>query len=209
LQHTLTAVEAWDKMSLIKRIRKKDQQRSPDSTSDAQNELLISSKLMADLKNRGILAFKQMSEREQKLVWNWAKEVIRQYRATLEAEPSNIKNVKALPFPKEDIKLAIKLSLPLYISKDIQSMVRILKNAYKELGTFQTIGSQDVERVSSASIENNKSRLSPDQYRDALSSYDKYMDLVVSEKKGLLQEINEFVSELNALKQDFSTSAQN
>ena len=52
--------------------------------------LLISSSLLANLKNMGILAFKQMTDAEQKTVWKWSKEVIRRYRSVLEAHPGNI-----------------------------------------------------------------------------------------------------------------------
>jgi len=183
---------------LNRKTGKKIRRSSQTATAEETNPLLISSRLLADLKNKGILAFKQMTDDEQKLVWKWCKEVIRQYRNILEADPSNIRNVESLPFPKEDIKLAIRLSLPLYISKDIQSMVRMLKTAYKEIGAFQTIEPQNKKRMSSISA--GKGKLTSQQYQDALQSYDKYMELVVSEKKGLLQEINAFITELERLK---------
>jgi hypothetical protein len=100
-------------IKVLKMNAKNENRNGRKSSAAAEsNSLLISSKLMADLKNRSIMAFKQMSDDEQKRVWNWSKEVIKQYRSVLEAHPSNIRNIEDLPFPKEDIQLAIKLSLP-------------------------------------------------------------------------------------------------
>jgi len=110
------------------------------SAARENNALLVSSKILADLKYKGILAFKQMTDDDQKRVWQWSKEVVKQYLIKLESDPSNIRNVEILPFSEDDIKLAIKLVIPFYISKDMQSMVKKLKAAYKEIGTFQTIG---------------------------------------------------------------------
>ena len=158
--------------------------------------LLISSSLLANLKNMGILAFKQMTDAEQKTVWKWSKEVIRRYRSVLEAHPGNIRDVEDLPFPKEDIKLAIKLSLPLYISKDMQSMVKMLKTSYKEIGTFQIIDDSDKKRLPS---RENSDRRSPSQNnRKVYPVTDKYTEIAVSEKKALLQEINDFVTDLES-----------
>jgi len=95
------------------------------------------------LKTNGLVAIKDMSEKEQRRVWDWSKEVIRQYRKTLERNPANIRSVDELPFLKEEIKLAIELSLPLYAQKNIHSMVKNLKSIYKELGFLQSIDSKD------------------------------------------------------------------
>jgi hypothetical protein len=111
-----------------------------------------------------------------------------------------------MPFPKEDIKLAIKLSLPLYISKDMQSMVKKLKTAYREIGTFQFIEDADKKKLLSranlrrrASSKNNKT-IYPlsDKYSD------KYTEIAVSEQKALLKEINDFVNNLQSIMPDNS-----
>jgi hypothetical protein len=180
------------------KVRKKDRQNGQAVVVEKDKMLLISSKLMADLKNKGILAFREMTDDQQRLVWKWCKEVIRQYRGVLEADPRNIRNVNSLPFPKEDIQLAIKLSLPFYITKNMQSMVKTLKNAYREIGTFQSIDPEDEKYV--ASVATTKVKKTSEQAQNALRSYEKYMDLAVSEKKILLQEINNFVTELEALR---------
>lgn len=165
---------------------------------EKKDMLLISSKLLASLKNKGIMAFKQMTDDEQKLVWKWTREVIRRYQSILEADPGNIRNVESLPFPKEDIKLAIKLSLPLYVSKDMQAMVKKLKTAYKEIGTFQHIDEADKEKLLSQS--DLKRGTSSPKKKTGYPLSDKYTEISVSEKKALLQEINDFVNDLEAIK---------
>jgi hypothetical protein len=129
-------------------------------------KIAISSRLKADLKNKGILAFKQLTDDEQKRV--------------LETDRRNIRNVESLPFPKEDIKLALKISLPLYISKGMHSMVRKLKNLYQETGTFQNIDPKD-HAILSAATTGKKKEISKKQYSDVDRVNDKYMERAISE----------------------------
>jgi hypothetical protein len=180
---------------------KKERQENPESpAAEENNTLLISSKLMADLKNRGIEAFKQMTDDEQKSVWDWSKEVIRQYRSVLEAYPANIRDIEDLPFPKDDIKLAIKLSLPLYLSKNMQSMVKMLKTAYREIGTFQLL--DDVLNKELLARADLKRRASSQSNKTIYPLSDKYTQLAVSEQKALMQEINDFVTDLESIMRD-------
>jgi hypothetical protein len=180
---------------------KKENRNGRKSSAAAEsNSLLISSKLMADLKNRGIVAFKQMSDDEQKRVWNWSKGVIKEYRSVLEAHPINIRNIEDLPFPKEDIQLAIKLSLPLYLSKDMQSVVKLLKTAYREIGTFQSI--KDIDKKKLLSRKNLKRRESSRNNKTIYALPDKYMTLAITEQKVLLQDINDFVADLESVMKD-------
>jgi hypothetical protein len=177
--------------------KKENQQNRESLAAEKNNALLISSKLMANLKNKGILAFKQMTDDDQKKVWNWSKEVIQQYRSVLEADPSNIRNIENLPFPKEDIKLAIRLSLPLYLSKDMQAVVKMLKTAYKDIGTFQFINEVDKKKLRSRT--DPKQRASSKNNRTKYSLSDKYTELTISEQKALLQEINDFAADLESI----------
>jgi hypothetical protein len=146
------------------------------------------------------MAFKQMTDDEQKDVWNWSKEVIQQYRSVLEAHPSNIRNIEDLPFPKDDIKLAIKLSLPLYLSKDMPSMVKMLKTAYKDLGTFQFI--DDVDKKELLARADLKRKASSQNNKTIYPISDKYTELAISEQKALIQEINDFVADLESIMRD-------
>jgi hypothetical protein len=179
-------------------------QHRHNSMDFEKNMLLISSKVMADLKNKGILAFKHMSDDDQKRVWKWAKEVIQQYRSVLEAYPSNIRSIEDLPFPKDDIKLAIKLSLPLYLSKDMQSMVKILKTAYREIGTFQLL--DDVDKKELLARADLKRKASSQNNKTIYPISDKYTELAISEQKALMQEINDFVYDLKSIMLDNNPS---
>jgi hypothetical protein len=181
---------------------KENQQSRKTSTSEEKNMLLVSSKLLADLKNKGIMAFKKMTDEELKRVWEWSKEVIQQYRSLLETCPSNIRNVEDMPFPKEDIKLAIQLSLPLYISKDMQNMVKKLKTAYMEIGTFQFI--EDADKKELLSRADLKRRASSQNNKTIYPLSDQYTNMAVSEQKALLQEITDFVTDLESTMRDNS-----
>ena len=156
-------------------------------------------RLMRNLKAKGLYALKGMSEEEQRRIWDWAKEVIRHYRKTLEQNPASVRSVDDLPFPKEEIKLAIELSLPLYAQKNIDSMVKTLKTNYKELGVFQSIEPEDKEKLGKTHVRQDKD--SAKQNRDMLEIHEKYTEMVVSEKKSLLEEINNFAIRMEVLRQ--------
>jgi hypothetical protein len=181
------------------KTKKENQQIRKSLTAEGKNAPVISSKLMADLKNKGILAFKQMADEEQKKVWDWSRQVIQQYRIALEGDQSNIRDIEDLPFPKEDIKLAIKISLPLYLSKDMQSVVKMLKTAYKDIGTFQRIN--DAEKKELQSRVDPKRRASKQNGEATYPLSDKYTELIVSEQKALLQEISDFIIDLESIMQ--------
>ena len=76
-----------------------------------------------------------------------------------------------LPFPKEEIRLAIKVLLPAYLDKASVDVLDELKEKYVGLGAFQKMG----------------------QPEDAL------MELIISEQKILLEEINAFINDLSTL----------
>jgi hypothetical protein len=68
--------------------------------------------LLKNFKSKGTSALKELSENELKALINWSKEVIRQYTNLIDNDLSNIKDIADLPYPKERIKLAIKMMLP-------------------------------------------------------------------------------------------------
>ena len=72
----------------------------------------------------------------------------------------------------------------------------LLKTSYKEIGTFQIIDDSDKKRLPS---RENSDRRSPSQNnRKVYPVTDKYTEIAVSEKKALLQEINDFVTDLES-----------
>lgn len=150
--------------------------------------------LLQTLQERGLFAFKDMSDIEQRRVWFWSKNIIRRYRLVLERNPSNIRSVKDMPFSKEEVKLAIKLALPFYAQKNINSMVRNLKTIYKELGCFQSIEAGDKAKLRKSN--NRRDKALPVSYRELLKIHEKYMEAVISEKKSLLEEITTYADKL-------------
>ena len=55
------------------KAKKLNKQAFRTSAAREKNALLVSSKILADLKYKGILAFKQMTDDDQKRVWQWSK----------------------------------------------------------------------------------------------------------------------------------------
>jgi hypothetical protein len=134
------------------KTKKENRQIRKSLTAEGKNALAISSKPMADLKNKGILAFKQMTDEEQKKVWEWSREVIQQYRI-----------------------------------------------AYKDIGTFQRI--HDAEKKELQSRVDPKRRASKQNDEATYPLSDKYTELIVSEQKALLQEISDFIIDLESIMQ--------
>ncbi|MGD8523114.1 MAG: hypothetical protein PVF56_18345 [Desulfobacterales bacterium] len=150
--------------------------------------------LLKDFKRRGLSAFKDMNEKEQKALVNWSKNVTQQYTFLIDNDLSNIKDQADLPYPKEGIKLAIKMMLPIYISNGLPNMLKKLKLAYQELGSFQQIAPGNNKRIQSPAT--SKDPNSSKKIRESLNIYDEYLEITVSEKKILFQEIEKYVDDL-------------
>ena len=179
------------------KIFRKDKESEKSAIDASSGSASSPERLLQTLKAKGLSAFKDMSDKEQRLVWNWCKEIIRQYRKALEQNSANIRPIDELPFPKEEIKYAIKLSLPVYLQKNILSMVKNLKTIYKELGVFQSLDAADKEKLKKSSVWQDQA--STKQYGEASEIHEKYMEMVVSEKKGLIEDINNFVNRMETL----------
>ena len=151
-------------------------------------------KLLQILQARGLYAFKDMSDSEQRRVWFWSKNVIRHYRFVLERNPANIRAAEDMPFSKEEVKLAIKLALPFYAQKNVHGMVKNLKSIYKELGCFQDIEATDKAKLRKSYVRRDKASTAP--YHELLKIHEKYIQTVISEKKSLLAEITAYADKL-------------
>jgi hypothetical protein len=150
--------------------------------------------LLKYFKSKGTSALKDFSKSELKAVINWSKEVIRQYTNLIDNDLSNVKDMADLPYPKERIKLAIKMMLPIFIPNGPQSMIKKLKSAYQELGSFQQIDTDDYGRIMSP--ESSKNAKSSKKIHDNLNTYNKYLEITISERKILSQEIENYVNDL-------------
>jgi hypothetical protein len=123
------------------------------------------------MRDRGIAALTNMIQKEQVQIVNWAQYVFNRYRTVIKRHLGKIKNSSDLPFPKEEIRLAIKVPLPAYLDKASVDVLDDLKEKNVGLGTFQKMN----------------------QPEDVL------MELIISEQKILLEEINAFINDLPAL----------
>ena len=151
-------------------------------------------RFLKDFKTSGLAAFKKINKEAQRRIIDWSTGVTRQYLILIDKDLANIKDIADLPYPKEDIKLAIKMMLPIYISNGPPNMVKKLKLAYQELGSFQQIDPGDNKRIQSpaTSKDTNFSKKIPER----VAIYDEYLEITISERKILFQEIEKYVDDL-------------
>ncbi len=146
------------------------------------------------LRMKGISAISSMDAAEQVQVATWAQEVFDSYGSVLEKYPSKIKDVSRLPCTKQDIKIAIKVLLPIWIAKESEDMINVLKDRYTRLSTFQKITAEDKEATTGEVGGVDQKSESIDI--SASSTGHKYMDIILAEQKVLLDEINSYINEL-------------
>jgi hypothetical protein len=147
-----------------------------------------------DFRQKGLAILSDLSKNEQTVFVNWAQNIVDRYGSLLQENPSKIKNVADLPCPKEDLKIAIKVLLPAYLAKESDDIVDLLKDRYVRLGAFQEISQEDKETIIKESDEMGQKSESTDT--SFFSTYQKYMQILVSEQKTLLDEINAFINDL-------------
>jgi hypothetical protein len=147
-----------------------------------------------NFRQKGLSVLSDMSKGEQTIFVNWAQDVVDRYGHLLLENPSKIKNVADLPCPKGDLKIAIKVLLPAYLVKGSDDIVDLLKDRYVGLGAFQEISQEDREGIIEESAEIDQNSESPNN--SLFSAYQKYMQLILSEQKILLDDINAFIDDL-------------
>lgn len=154
-----------------------------------------------DFRHKGISAIANRSKDEQTIIVNWAQDVVDQYGSFLKEYPMKIKNLVDLPYPKEAIKIAIKTLLPAYLAKGSDDIINLLKDRYVGLGAFQEISQEDKEIIINESNEIDEKPETTDT--PLFPTYHKYMQLIISDQKILLEDINSFISDLKIQKKDF------
>jgi hypothetical protein len=153
-----------------------------------------------DMRHKGISALASMSKDEQTIIVNWAQDVVDQYGSFLIEYPMKIKNLFDLPYAKENIKIAIKTLLPAYLAKGSEDIVNLLKDRYVRLSAFQEISQEDKENIIKETNEIDQKSESTDT--SLFPTYHKYMQIIISEQKILLDEINTFINDLQIQKKD-------
>ena len=176
--------------------KKLDANSKTDENSSSEVEVLLN-----ELRKTGITAILTMNKNAQITVSNWAHDIVNQYDAILKNNPMKLKDIGELPCSKMDAKLAIKLLLLESVEKGLKDNTVVkLKDTFVRLGTFQSIDQEDISKLTKHLSDIQKQPMDAD-----ISSFpelNKYMDLILSEQKALLEEINSFIGDILKLKKD-------
>ena len=153
-----------------------------------------------DFRHKGISAIANRSKDEQTIIVNWARDVVDHYGSFLNEYPMKIKNLVDLPYPKENIRIAIKTLVPAYLAKGSDDIVNLLKERYVGLCAFQEISQEDKETIIKESNEIDEKSESTDS--SLFPTYHEYMQLIISNQKIFLEDINSFINDLKIQKTD-------
>ena len=151
------------------------------------------------LRKKGITAILTMNKKAQMTLSNWARDLVDQYNAVLKNNPMKLKDITKLPCSKIDAKLAIKLLLMASATKDIEDdMVVDLRNKFVSLGSFQSIDQEDLLKLKKYIGGIQKKSMDADV--PSFSELNKYMNMIISEQKVLLHEVNSFIEDIRKIK---------
>ena len=159
---------------------------------DGENDAAIIKVYIENFRKTGITALARMSKREQMTVLGWAWDVVEAYSAYLNNGPMTVNDATTLPHSKEHIKIAIKTLLPAYVANESNEVINQLKNRYVRLSEFQMIGNEDIDLLHKEANEIKKRSKSTDP--SLFPTYHRYMQLIVSEQKILIDEVESLAS---------------
>lgn len=145
-------------------------------------------------RKRGLSALAGLSDDDQALVASWAQEVIDQYGTKLKEYSMKINDATDLPHPKEIIKIAIKTLIPVYVLKEMDESVSLLKDRYVLLSTFQQISPEDKSTFFERDRDKNQSEAQSNT--SFIPIQQKFIQLVLSEEKILLEDIDTYLNDL-------------
>ncbi len=176
-------------MSSANDAKKSIAHHHPDEKTPA-----VISDYIKGFRQKGLSILSGMSKDEQTVFVTWAQHIVDGYGSLLQENPATIKNVADLPCPKADLKIAIKVLLPAYLAKGSDDIVDLLKDRYARLCAFQEISREDKEAIIKISAESGQKPESPGP--SFFSTYQKYMQIIVSEQKILLDDIKAYINDL-------------
>ena len=153
---------------------------------------------LKQFRKAGISVLADLDKDDQAQIVNWAQDVVNQFGSILKENPMKIKNLVDLPCPKEDLKIAIKVLLPAYLAKGSDEVVSLLKDRYVRLSAFQEISQVDKDTI--IREVNNTDPKSDSTENELFPTYHKYMEVVVSEQKLLIDEIKIYINDLQIQK---------
>ncbi len=184
-------------MEPTKNDKKSDENSKTNENSSSEVEALLNK-----LRKTGITAILTMNKKAQITMSNWAYNLVDQYDATLKNNPVKLKDTAELPCSKMDAKLAIKLLMLASVEKKLDDNTVVnLKDKFVSLGSFQSIDQEDVVKLINHISDIQKKSMDADT--PSFSELNKYMDLIISEQKALLDEINSFIEEIRKIKKNF------
>ena len=169
-----------------------------DNKSDGNSSSEVET-LLSTLRKTGITSILTMNKKAQMAMSNWAHGFVNQYNVILKNNPMKLKNITKLPFSKIDAKLAIKLLLLASVKKGLDDDTVVdLRNKFVSLGSFQSIDQGDI--INLMNDINDSHRKSMDVDMSSFPELNKYMNLIISEQKALLHEINSFIEDIRKIK---------
>jgi hypothetical protein len=157
--------------------------------------------LLNKLRKTGIVAILNMNKKSQMTMSSWAHDIVNQYNAVLKNNPMKLKNITELPCSKMDAKLAIKFLLLGSVEKGLgDHAASNLRDKFISLGSFQSIDQKDIVKLMNYIRDIKKKSVDANIF--SLPGFNKYMDLIISEQKALLEEINSFIEDIRKIKKN-------
>ena len=153
-----------------------------------------------DFRKNGMAAIVGLDQGKQTDIVNWAQDKVDHYGSILQDYPAKVKDIAELPCPREDLKIAIKVLLPAYLAKGSDEIVDLLKDRYVRLSAFQAINREDKEAIQKESIKIDQQSVPADS--SLFPTYQKYMEIIISEQTIFLEDITTFVDDLQMQKKD-------
>jgi hypothetical protein len=174
--------------------KKSDENSKTNENSSSEIEALLNK-----LRKTGTTAILTMNKKAQITMSNWAYNLVDQYDATLKNNPVKLKDTAELPCSKMDVKLAIKLLMLASVEKRLDDNAIVnLKDKFVSLGSFQSIDQEDIVKLINHISDIRKKSMDVDT--PSFPELNKYMDLIISEQKALLDEINSFIEDIRKIK---------
>lgn len=184
-------------MEPTKNDKKLDANSKINENSSSEIETLLN-----ELRKTGVTAILAMTKNTQITVSNWAHDLVNQYNAILKNNPMKLKDITELPSSKMDVKLAIKLLLLASVEKGLKDNTVVdLRDKFISLGAFQAIDQKDNVKLMKYIGDIQKKSMEPDTA--SFPELNKYMDLIISEQKVLLEEINSYIEDIRKIKKNF------
>jgi len=157
--------------------------------------------LLNKLRKMGIIAILNMNKKSQMTMSNWAYDIVNQYNAVLKNNPMKLKNITELPCSKMDAKLAIKFLMLGSVEKGLDdNTASNLRDKFISLGSFQSIDQKDIVKLTKYIRDIKEKSMGNNTF--SLPGFNKYMDLIISEQKALVEEINSFIEDIRKIKKN-------